>query len=289
VSANELPGLTAASEVGADERLFDAIAASRRICVLTGAGCSTASGIPDYRDAEGAWKRDPPMHFQDFTSGVPARQRYWARSAIGYKQFSAVGPNAAHHALAQLEQNSRLNGLITQNVDGLHQRAGSHTVIDLHGRIDTVVCLECQARIERAEFQRRLEYLNPHWSDRTAIMAPDGDALLEADFSSFRIPPCTACNGVLKPDVVFFGEAVPAERVMAAHQMVESCDLLLVAGSSLMVYSGFRFIRVAREAGATIAIVNLGRTRADGEVDIKVAADCAVLLPHLVAKLHARE
>ncbi len=289
MSAHELPALTAVSEVDAAERLFDAIAVSRRICVLTGAGCSTASGIPDYRDVEGAWKRDPPMRFQDFTSGVPARQRYWARSAIGYKQFSAVGPNAAHHALAQLEQDARLNGLITQNVDGLHQRAGSRNVIDLHGRIDTVVCLDCHARIERSEFQQQLEYLNPHWRDRTAIIAPDGDALLEGDFSSFRIPPCAGCDGVLKPDVVFFGEAVPADRVTAARQMAEFCDLLLVAGSSLMVYSGFRFIRVAREAGATIAIVNLGRTRADGAADIKVAADCAVLLPQLVAKLRAHD
>jgi NAD-dependent SIR2 family protein deacetylase len=288
VSAHELPSLTAIWIDHASERLFDAVAASRRICVLTGAGCSTASGIPDYRDTDGAWKRDPPMRFQDFTSGVPARQRYWARSAVGYRQFSRVAPNAAHHALAQLEHDARLEGLITQNVDGLHQRAGSRNVIDLHGRIDAVVCLQCQARIERSEFQRRLEYLNPHWRDRTAIMAPDGDALLEDDFSSFRIPPCEVCEGVLKPDVVFFGEAVPADRVNAARAMVETCDLLLVAGSSLMVYSGFRFIRIAREAGATIAVINLGRTRADDEVDIKVAADCAVLLPQLVSQLAAR-
>ncbi len=268
----------------APQDLLSRIERSRCLAVLTGAGCSTASGIPDYRDTNGDWKRTPPMRLQDFTAAHAARQRYWARSAIGWRQFSAVKPNAAHFALATLERTGRLCGLITQNVDGLHRSAGSQNVIELHGRIDLVVCLQCQTRISRVDFQCRLERLNPGWSDLRAVLAPDGDALLEdADFSAFRIPQCEQCSGILKPDVVFFGEAVPHQRVSAALRCIAGSDLLLVAGSSLMVYSGYRFIRAAREHGIAVLIVNLGRTRADAEADLKISADCAEVLPWIAA------
>ena len=280
------PGIStpAASKAPAVQELLSRIERSARLAVLTGAGCSTASGIPDYRDANGEWKRTPPMRFQDFTASHAARQRYWARSLIGWQQFSSVEPNAAHFALAALEEAGRLCGLITQNVDGLHQRAGSRSVIDLHGRIDLVACLQCQTRISRIDFQRQLGRLNPGWSALRATPAPDGDALLEnADFAAFQIPHCEQCSGILKPDVVFFGEAVPQQRVSDAFQCIADSDLLLVAGSSLMVYSGYRFVRAARERGIAVLIVNLGRTRADAEADLKISADCAEVLPWIAA------
>jgi NAD-dependent SIR2 family protein deacetylase len=268
------------------EELLSRIARSRRLTVLTGAGCSTASGIPDYRDANGDWKRTPPMRFQDFIASHAARQRYWARSLIGWRQFSTVEPNAAHLALAALEGMGRLGGLITQNVDGLHRRAGSQRVIDLHGCIDRVACLQCERRTPRIEFQVQLELLNPGWSTLPAALAPDGDALLEdAGFSTFIVPECETCSGILKPDVVFFGEAVPRERVSDAFRCIAESDLLLVAGSSLMVYSGYRFARAAREQGTALVIVNLGRTRADAEADLKISADCAEVLPWIATAL----
>lgn len=178
--------------------------------VLTGAGCSTDSGIPDYRDAEGSWKRPQPVQFQDFMQKEAVRSRYWARSLIGWRRFAQAEPNAAHVALAQLEAAGYVHQLVTQNVDGLHQRAGSRRVIDLHGRLDTVECLACRHQAARAEFQRHLETLNPEFQALYAALAPDGDADLDGmDFSTFRVPACRACGGVLKPAVVFFGARVP--------------------------------------------------------------------------------
>lgn len=253
-----------------------------RPVALTGAGCSTESGIPDYRDAQGAWKRSPPMQYQQFTASAAARQRYWARALIGWRALRAIAPNAAHHVLARLERVGRLETLITQNVDGLHQRAGSSNVIDLHGRIDEVACLQCARHFPRARVQQQLEQLNPQWCARAAQLAPDGDAALaEADFSDFTLVNCEHCGGTLKPAVVFFGESVPEERVRRAYRAVQSADALLVVGSSLMVYSGYRFVRLAHERGTPVAIINLGRTRADAEASIKIEAPCSAVLEQL--------
>lgn len=256
-----------------------------RLFVLTGAGCSTDSGIPDYRDADGGWKRPQPVQFRAFMDELPTRQRYWARSLIGWQRFRRATPNDAHLALARLEQTGRVELLVTQNVDRLHQAAGSSGVIDLHGRLDTVVCMSCARRTPREELQQELLRRNPDWSALDARDAPDGDADLEGlDFSGFDVPPCKSCGGVLKPDVVFFGESVPTERVEAAMQGLQRADAVLVVGSSLMVFSGYRFVRAAAQAGKPIATVNLGRTRADEWVALKVVQPCAAALSYL---LHA--
>ena len=255
----------------------------RRIAVLTGAGCSTDSGIPDYRDLEGQWKRAPPMTYQVFTGSDPARRRYWARSMLGWPLIAAARPNAAHVALAALERRGRSTLLITQNVDGLHQRAGSRRVIDLHGRLDRVVCLDCGTTSDRAELQHRMIAMNPHWLRHAAEIAPDGDADLDGlDFHDFRVPPCEVCGGVLKPDVVFFGESVPAYRPQQGMAALERSDALLVVGSSLMVFSGFRFARHARELGLPIASINLGRSRADDFLSLQVQQPAAQALSFLL-------
>lgn len=247
--------------------------------VLTGAGCSTASGIPDYRDGEGGWKRLPPITVQAFVADAHARARYWARSLVGWRSFAAAAPNGAHIGLARLEAQGQITRLVTQNVDGLHQAAGSRAVIDLHGRLDRVVCLGCGATQARAQWQRQLAQANPHWADLAAAPAPDGDADLEdRDFASFQVPSCPACGGLVKPDVVFFGESVPRERVTAAEQALEQADAMLVVGSSLMVFSGYRFAREAHRQGKPIVAINLGRTRADALLAEKIAAPCADVL-----------
>ena len=250
-----------------------------RVLVLTGAGCSTDSGIPDYRDRTGAWKRSPPMHLQPFLQDPAMRRRYWARSLIGWPRFHSARPNAAHAALARLEAQGRVEQLVTQNVDGLHQRAGSRAVIDLHGRLDRVCCTGCGALLHREELQQQLLARNPRWSARAAPQAPDGDADLEgADWSDFEVPDCERCGGILKPDVVFFGERVPPERVARAMQHLGRADALLVVGSSLMVYSGYRFAQAAAQAGKPIAAVNLGHTRADALLSLKIERGCAEAL-----------
>jgi NAD-dependent SIR2 family protein deacetylase len=268
------------------QALAELLAGSRRLVVLTGAGCSTESGIPDYRDVSGAWKRKPPMMFQEFIASAQARQRYWARACIGWPQFNSVSPGRSHHALARLEQAGRVDCVITQNVDGLHQRAGSRRVIDLHGRIDGVECLSCRAAFTRAEIQVRLDALNPRWAEIHAAMGPDGDALLEETaWQQFRLVDCANCQGALKPAVVFFGEAVPPDTVSAAYAALAAADALLVAGSSLMVYSGYRFVRAACERGLPVAVVNLGTTRADAQVSLKVEASCGEALEELAETL----
>lgn len=262
--------------------LREFVASHRRLFVLTGAGCSTSSGIPDYRDADGGWKRAQPVTFQAFTGEAATRRRYWARSLAGWPRFAAARPNAAHHALAALEVEGRIEMLVTQNVDGLHQQAGSRGVIDLHGRLDQVVCLACGATMPRTDLQHALLASNPGWEQHVAEVAPDGDADLEGvDFSAFAVPDCTHCGGLLKPDVVFYGESVPRARVQAAVAALQRSDAMLVVGSSLMVYSGYRFARVASEAGIPIAAINLGRTRADALLALKVEADCARALAAL--------
>lgn len=258
------------------------LARHRRLLVLTGAGCSTDSGIPDYRDADGQWKRTPPVTYQAFMGEVATRQRYWARSLVGWPRFGTAHPNTSHHALAALEADGRVELLLTQNVDCLHQRAGSQTVIDLHGRLDQVRCMECGARSAREQLQQRLLQANPGWEVLDAGIAPDGDADLEADFSGFRVPACERCGGILKPDVVFFGENVPRERVAAVHDHLQRADAVLVVGSSLMVYSGFRFVDAAAKAGLPIAAVNMGRTRADHLIALKIERPCAQALAFLL-------
>jgi NAD-dependent SIR2 family protein deacetylase len=255
------------------------LAAHARIAVLTGAGCSTRSGIPDYRDENGAWRYRQPMTFAEFTGSPAARRRYWAQSFAGWRRIDGAAPNAAHAALARLEAQGRAAGIITQNVDDLHRRAGSRRVIDLHGVLRRVRCLGCGALSPRAAFQARLAAANPGWHATVSAFAPDGDARLEdALIDAFCVPDCEACGGMLKPDVVFFGESVPAARVTAATALVRSADALLVVGSSLMVLSGFRFARAAYEAGIALALLNRGVTRADALATHRFEGDCTALL-----------
>jgi NAD-dependent SIR2 family protein deacetylase len=255
----------------------------RRLFVLTGAGCSTSSGIPDYRDADGQWKRRQPVTYQAFMGEEATRRRYWARSLLGWRRIRSARPNDAHRALARLEATGGIELLLTQNVDRLHQAAGSARVVDLHGRIDRVRCMGCEHRAGRDEFQDELGRLNAGWLGLDAADAPDGDADLDsADFSSFAVPSCRRCGGMLKPDVVFFGENVPRDRVDAAQRHLMQADAVLIVGSSLMVYSGFRFVQWATSAGKPAAAVNLGRTRADGHIALKVEQACEEALAFLL-------
>jgi len=265
------------------ERLQRWIAGHRRVFALTGAGCSTASGIPDYRDDQGEWKRRPPVMIQAFRAEEAVYRRYWARAYAGWRRFAAAAPGAAHRAFAAWETAGTLWQLVTQNVDGLHQRAGSRAVIDLHGRLDVVICLGCGARTPRADLQTVMSEANPGWQS-VAEPAPDGDADIDAAaVDAFVAPHCERCGGLLKPDVVFFGENVPGERYEAARAALAAADALLVAGSSLMVYSGFRFVRQAHEAGLPIAIVNRGRTRGDDLAELKVEGDVGPVLTDAIA------
>jgi len=263
--------------------LQDFVDRHRRLFVLTGAGCSTGSGIPDYRDADGQWKRPQPVTFQAFMGDEKTRRRYWARSLIGWRRIRRAQPNDAHRALARLETMGRIELVLTQNVDRLHQAAGNARVIDLHGRIDLVRCMDCELRSPREELQDELGRLNSGWLDFDAAEAPDGDADLDgADFSSFALPSCRRCGGVLKPDVVFFGESVPRDRVDAAARGLDEADAMLIVGSSLMVYSGFRFVQRAASAGKPVAAVNLGRTRADALLTLKAEQACEAALAFLL-------
>jgi NAD-dependent SIR2 family protein deacetylase len=269
----------------ADDRLRRWIARHRRVFALTGAGCSTASGIPDYRDDYGEWKRRPPVMIQAFRSNAAVYRRYWARAYAGWPRFTAAAPGAAHRAFAAWEWAGTLHQLVTQNVDGLHQRAGSRAVVDLHGRLDGVVCLGCGARTERSALQASIAVENPRWLAE-AVSAPDGDAdIADALIESFAAPRCERCGGPLKPDVVFFGENVPLDRYEQAREALAQADALFVAGSSLMVYSGFRFVRQAHEARLPIAIVNRGRTRADDLAELKISGDVGSMLTKALAAI----
>ena len=266
---------------------------SRRLVVLTGAGVSTESGIPDYRSPGGAWTRHKPILYGSFVRSAEVRRFYWARSFRGWPRFAAARPNAAHRALAELESRGAVHQLITQNVDDLHQEAGSRAVVQLHGRNRVVVCLDCHAEFSRGAIQERLAAINAEWLANApwhvlradeAEFAPDGDAALPASaVEGFRVPECDRCGGVLKPAVVFFGESVPKEKVTYAMQRVDEADALLVAGSSLTVWSGFRFVKRAAERAIPIAIVNIGPTRGDELADIKLEANVAQALPTLLA------
>ncbi len=262
------------------------LAGCRRIVALTGAGCSTPSGIPDYRDAAGNWKQPHPVLFPDFVRSPEVRRRYWARSALGWPRFERASPNAAHRALAELEDRGLLSGVITQNVDGLHQKAGSRAVTDLHGRLDRVRCLDCGGELARATWQAELLRANPGWADTVFRVVADGDAVPARDPpGTFEVPGCPACGGAVKPAVVFYGEAIPATARESAAGVVDEADALLVVGSSLMVYSAYRLVRAAAAAGKPLVAINLGRTRADDLLGASWRADCSAALPALVARL----
>lgn len=257
-----------------------------RLLVLTGAGVSSGSGIPDYRDENGEWKRPAPVQYRDFVTRHRTRQQYWARSLVGWPWFQRARPNACHATLAEWESGGLITQLVTQNVDRLHQAAGSRGVIDLHGRLDRVICLGCGTRSGRAQLQQRLSELNPAFAQLGAEIAPDGDAYLEQTaFHDFRVPDCTHCGGILKPDVVFFGETIPRTRVDRAISALHEAKALLVIGSSLMVYSGFRFCRLAAEHGIPIAAINPGRTRADELFDLKLAMRFEEAIPELQGRM----
>lgn len=271
-----------------------ALLRDRRVVVLAGAGCSTESGIPDYRGPDGSLRKRAPIQHREFVRRPEARARYWARSTVGWPRFSARRPNAAHEALARLETARVVAGVITQNVDGLHHAAGSRRVVELHGSLARVCCLECDERLTRDEHQARLQALNAVWVEtlerRVAAgdveWAPDGDAELpNAALDGFRVPGCPACDGILKPDVVLFGETVPRPWVDEAWRLYEEADALLVVGSSLAVYSGRRFTYRAEKDGLPIGIVNLGPTRADAAAAAKVEGRLGDVLPRLAERL----
>ena len=262
----------------------DDLLADRRWLVLTGAGVSTDSGIPDYR-GPGAPVR-MPMTYQDFVRGPEAQQRYWARAHIGWSRMRTAEPNATHHLLSALERGGRLTGLITQNVDGLHTRAGHRDLVDLHGRIDRVICLECRRVSPRSELHERLTAMNPGYDQRPAESMPDGDTTFE-DTADFRVADCEGCGGRLKPDVVFFGENVPKDRVERCYEWVAGTEALVVLGSSLQVMSGLRFVRRAHQREIPIVIINRGPTRGDNLATLKVEAGCAETLSRIAAHLAA--
>jgi NAD-dependent SIR2 family protein deacetylase len=253
-----------------------------RLFVLTGAGISTESGIPCYRDKEGQRTGRAPILLKDFLGSEFSRKRYWARSMIGWPMLAGAAPNAAHLAVARLERLGVFHRLVTQNVDGLHTSAGNTDVIELHGNIGRVRCMDCGDETPRAALQQRLIADNPGFVGLAALPVADGDAQLEGfDFNAVHVPACTRCGGMLKPDVVFFGEGVPRTRVDAAAAALDQADAMLVLGSSLMVYSGFRFCEWATRAGKPIAAVNLGHTRADALLQFKVEAQCGPVLSGL--------
>lgn len=281
-SSSSLDIQPAAPNEGGLDALREFMERHRRLFVLTGAGASTASGIPGYRDANGEWMRAQPIQLQAFLDSEHARRRYWARSMVGWPLLAEAQPNAAHQALARLGAAGRVARLVTQNVDGLHQCAGSTDVIELHGSIRQVACLDCGVEHPRAHIQDILARENPGLADAVAAPSADGDAHLEWDgLDAFRVPACPHCGGFLKPSVVFFGESVPRERVDAASHALEAADAMLVVGSSLMVYSGYRFCLWASRAGMPIAALNIGRTRADSLLSVKVELPCGDALAAL--------
>ncbi|MFA9445911.1 NAD-dependent protein deacetylase [Egicoccus sp. AB-alg6-2] len=271
------------------EALTELLAAGPAL-VVTGAGISTDSGIPDYRDASGRMRHVSPMTYQRFVGSHDERRRYWARSHLGWPRIAAARPNASHRAVTALQAAGHVRGVVTQNVDGLHTAAGTAGVIDLHGRLDAVACLDCDVRRPRLELGLRLDAVNPGFRERVAAGArshrPDGDVVIAEDVvAGFRVVACRRCEGVLKPDVVFFGEHVPSERFRAALGLLDRSAALLVLGSSLMVGSGFRFVTAARRRGLPIAIVSRGVTRGDALAAIKVDASLGRVLPAVAEAL----
>ena len=254
--------------------------------VLSGAGMSTESGIPDYRGPDTRNRDHTPIQYQEFIGSAQVREHYWARSAIGWPTFASAAPNEGHRALARLEAADRVAGVITQNVDRLHQDAGSSRVVELHGSLSEVRCLECGSITSRWQLQERLTTLNPGWLDRAANAAPDGDAHLpRAATQGFRVPSCAACGGVLKPNVVFFGENAAPDQVEAAWNVLRDASVLLVVGTSLTVYSGYRFVHTAAQNDTPIGIVNLGDTRGTPHASVQVDGRTGVVLPRIADAL----
>jgi len=258
----------------------------QRVTVLTGAGMSTDSGIPDYRGPEGSLKKRNPVQYSEFLRSEENRRRYWARSCLGWPFMVARRPNRAHHALARLQEAGLFLPIITQNVDGLHQAAGSTDVLELHGGLDRVVCLTCGVQRSRDSLQEEMLALNPGWLEQTAEVAPDGDVELPlAVTDRFRVPTCHVCGGILKPDVVFFGESVPRDRVAEAFRRVDAGEVLLVLGSSLAVYSGYRFADHAAKNNVPVVVVNQGETRADALATIRLDGGLIPVLDALASRL----
>lgn len=258
----------------------------RRVLVLSGAGISTESGIPDYRGPKSLERPRNPMRHQAFVTSSDARRRYWARSLMGWPSIYQAKPNRGHEALAKMEAGGAITGLITQNVDGLHGAAGSQKVLELHGSLASVKCLQCHAITSRQGLQARLHSVNPQFQARRVELAPDGDAEIpQALIAGFKVPPCLHCGGVLKPDVVFFGENVPKERVDRAWHMLEQAELLLVVGSSLTVFSGYRFVVRAAKEQKPVVIINNGPTRGDRDAALRVGGWLGEVLPPLAALL----
>jgi NAD-dependent SIR2 family protein deacetylase len=282
-AAQESPSIVDVSE---GVEALAALLRGRRLVVLTGAGCSTESGIPDYRGPGTRARARNPIQHREFLGKPEVRARYWARSLLGWPRFSAARPNAAHVALAALEREGRVLGLITQNVDRLHHAAGSQRVIELHGALARVRCLDCEALEARTQLQERLLALNPGFAERGAELLPDGDAELPVEaVRAFQVAGCARCGGTLKPDVVFFGDNVPPPTVEAAFALLEQGDALLVVGSSLAVYSGFRFLQRAADRHLPVGLVNLGECRGGELVDVRVEARAGEVLPRLVQAL----
>jgi NAD-dependent SIR2 family protein deacetylase len=268
--------------VGKD--LLRRLIAGGDVVVLSGAGLSTESGIPDYRGPTGLLRRAQPMTYQVFIASADARQRYWARSHGGWSRIASARPNAGHHAVAELERRGLVRAVITQNVDGLHQAAGSRAVVELHGGLDRVRCLSCGKRSSRRDLDGRLSDANPGWEAVAEIVNPDGDAELPDEIvSRFEVVDCDGCGGMLKPDVIFFGENVPGDRVTECFALVAGASLLLVLGSSLTVQSGYRFVRRATALGIPVAIVNQGPTRGDAEAALILDAPLGRALTTLTA------
>lgn len=257
--------------------------AQGRVVVLSGAGLSTDSGIPDYRGPSGALRRQTPMTYQAFTGDPLARRRYWARSHLGWRHVARARPNPGHQAVAELERRGLLTGLVTQNVDGLHQAGGARAVVELHGSLNRVVCLGCHGLSSREELDDRLRRANPGFDAHVQAINPDGDAdVADSALEGFRTVGCTVCGGLLKPDVVFFGETVPRPRVDRCFALVEASALLLVLGSSLTVMSGYRFVLHAAKQGIPVVIVNQGATRGDSRATLTIDAPLGRVLPELV-------
>ncbi len=268
------------------QQLTEFVQRHPRLLVLTGAGISASSGVPTYRDSHGRWQRKPPVQHADFMAERTTRQRFWARNLVGWRFMRDAQPSASHYALAELEQQGVVQHLVTQNVDGLHQRAGSSRVIDLHGRIDRVRCQSCGAEYPRETIQQWLEQRNPAFTRLAGAIAPDGDADVDdLDYSNLQVCDCERCGGVLKPDAVFFGGNVPTAVVAQAADALQQADAMLIVGSSLMIYSGFRFCRWAQEQGKPMVAINQGKTRADDMLALKLEWPCDVLLPALAMVL----
>lgn len=283
-SGSELPRATAC-----DATALARLLRGRRVAVLTGAGLSTESGIPDYRGPETARRARNPVQYRAFVNDAGARRRYWARSVLGWPRFARARPNAGHMALAELVGSGAASGIVTQNVDRLHHAAGSSDVIELHGALSEVICLDCGAVEDRTELQERLLVKNPGWLEHGGELEPDGDADFDdAVVASFEVAGCERCGGVIKPHVVFFGESVPKETVGHATALVDRSEALLVVGSSLAVYSGFRFVRRAAARGIPVAIVNLTETRGDALASVLVRGAAGEVLPELVERIGLR-